>query len=291
MQDAIKADTQHVGGALGALADRHNVYPTAGSKKLFLYRSIAAYAIISKIGEVVIKDDVNADAFIRYQTAVAVDLNDLSGHIYGPVAEMNACQTLSSADCNNYPQLFETDIPKLEEHMLRLAIAALPREQGARFLSSVTSGNLLSVASSAWSLAKASLLAAHNGAAVRRAEREIFAILNCDQPAGINSIESAVTCLDNANAAGNAVKINARKDNVDKGDNVSLARENLDRLDGASVFRPFYLLAKFSCWQLPLGGSPTDLDERRRNRRVSCATIEWAPNWSSRYVIPRPPAN
>jgi hypothetical protein len=272
MTRLMRDDIQHVGGAPGAIADRTGYYPTAGSKKLYVYRAVVTFALISKVGEVIIGDHQNADAFVQYQKAVADDINQLAGHIYPP--ESTSCASLSKV-CVNYPQLFESDVPKLEEHMLRLGLAALPRERATAFISAVSEGNVVSAGLAAWKLAKISLVAGHNAAAVRRSERELFAVLQCEDP--VASIKDAYSdsCLGPNLLGDSEFGLERRHQNVEK------AARKIESMNAPAMFEPFYLIIRDTCRQLPRSV------DQFRERESLCVKIAWKPIWD-RYPAPPP---
>lgn len=196
--DTVRNDLSHSGGAVGYYAD--SIIP-GETKELQLYRAAFAFAFLSRLGAVTLQDRTEARAFLFRMQAVSTDLNRLGGHLQAGVVDCNALAA-ANTDCR---QLFESDLPQLEGHLFRLAVASVPRDQLDDIWDELKSGNYIAMA---WNLAKVGgqeIAAAHSGAAVWRSEREIFAeVISAVAPDCENAetVDAATKCIDSYAASG-----------------------------------------------------------------------------------------
>jgi hypothetical protein len=192
---ALKAgvgyDLHADGGIVGHYADK--LLP-APSKALQLYRATVVFALLARAGSVGLKEPTEIYAFSQYLRVVDIDLHVLKGHLASGVN----CDALAdeTADCI---QLFEADLPYLEEHMLKLAALALPDGRAKGVVADLSGGAWLSAASRFGGLVKALAAAGHGGAAVWRTNEELLALAQGCEASGP---AAARACLDAAKAGG-----------------------------------------------------------------------------------------
>ena len=269
----VHKEMAYPGGAPGALVDQKTAYSTLDPKKKSLnasgdkpqfiklpkhmevYRAVVAVALISKIGEATIRDPDDANAFLAYLQAVKNDINNMAGHLknLGP----NTCGSFAEpTPCTDYEFLFESDVPAMEGHMLRLGVAALPQREAASLLENVSSGNPLGIATSVWSLGKKSVVAGHNAAAMRRSEREIFAAI-------MDKGEVPKTNL-NVDSALDFIKENGT--------------ENFE-ITPQSV-QPLFFVIRDVCRRLPVSSADYS------HREDLCSDLEFKPNPNRYNMVP-----
>jgi len=166
-------DLHYPGGLAGYYATDMLAAPT---KPIQFYRAVTAYAFFSVLGDrfATSPDDVNA--VLTRMKQVRADLDRLAQTI-GP----NRCLT-TAASCAApqvtavaYWEAFELDLPPLEEHMFKLAVASLPDMKSKDVLSDLASGSYLSAMAALASDSGELLLAGHYFAAGYRTSVETVA--------------------------------------------------------------------------------------------------------------------
>ncbi|NBC35247.1 hypothetical protein GTZ99_01590 [Novosphingobium sp. FSY-8] len=256
----VKQDLRYPGGAVGSIVDDHTPYKANGSKQMIVYRAIVGLMLMSKVAQATVVDGQEADAIVEYMSAVSKDINNLAGHL-----ETSACdgeKVALAVTCTDYPMLFESDLPPLEGHMIRLGVAALPRKEGAKFLKSFTSQNPLDILSSAWRLGGKVVIAGHNAAASYRSEREILAVLT--MPTGETPPANIEKALEQLAEPGRG--------------SVALKPENVE---------PLYKLIRDVCLRMPLNISTdttSDAATVQDTRRKKCKAISYTPT-KDRYPM------
>lgn len=256
LQKTIASETRHSGGGAGYLLDENTPYKAYGNKQLQIYRAVVGLALIARVGDATLRDGKEVDAFVLYMKNVSDDINDLAGHVYGQGSCTNIRETTKT--CNDFEQLFESDLPQLENDMIRFGVASLPRREAAKFLESVSSGNPLGIASSVWKLGKKVVVAGHSAAATARSEREIFASIATKSGQNVGSVEAAIIAL---------------KD-LDPKSTIVLQR---------SDFEPLYLHIRDICMNLAYDLSDRkDAAQIQTDRQTACNNIKFEPN-NKRY--------
>ena len=79
----------------------------------------------------------------------------------------------NAENCFTYTVNFESDVPRLESKMFKVAMAALPQEQAKQFLEHITGGNFMGAVGAAFRFSAKALNGLHSGAAVHRSGLEI----------------------------------------------------------------------------------------------------------------------
>jgi hypothetical protein len=189
LKAGLAYDVHADGGLVGHYADKAFPAPT---KALQLYRATVVFALLSRAGSVGLKDPTEIYAFSQYQRVVDVDLHVLKGHLASGVN----CDALAD-DGGDCIQLFEADLPYLEEHMLRLAALALPGGRLKGVMDDLSGGAWLSAAGRFGGLVKALAAAGHGDAAVWRTNEELLALA---QGCAASGPAAAHTCLEAAKA-------------------------------------------------------------------------------------------
>jgi hypothetical protein len=184
-------DAHADGGLVGHYADK--VFP-APSKTLQLYRATVIFALLSRAGSAALKDPQDIHGFAQDQRAVDIDLHVLKAHL----ASGADCDALAEegADC---VQLFEADLPYLEDHMAKLAALALPGGRLKGVMADLRGGAWLRAASGFGALSRTLAQAGHGGAAVWRSNEEMLALAQgCAAPGPA----AAHACIGAARAEG-----------------------------------------------------------------------------------------
>ncbi|HVQ10173.1 MAG TPA: hypothetical protein VMS43_17265 [Allosphingosinicella sp.] len=202
------------------------MFDARGSKRLQLLRLTMILALASRVGNATIRDGKEAEAFLSYLQNASNEVNYLAGHLYGQRSNAPndngryvryTCTDLrtvvlpdplpansESQQCDTFESVFESDLPQLEYKVVRLVMAALPREQAAQFASAVRSGSVVTAAWRFLQLAAAAADGMHRGTAVYRSAQEILALAvassggtcaNRATTAQIRTVETAVACL------------------------------------------------------------------------------------------------
>jgi hypothetical protein len=162
---AFEADFSQPGGAVGYYAGKIMPAPT---KQLELYRAVVAFALFSRMGADLAGNSDNAVALYRYMVATRNDLNVLAARLY-----TTKCPALDKI-CTIYPQTFEDELPTLEGHLYKLAVAGLSSLDAKSVINDLSSGDYLGALIALSKIGGATLSAGHQVAADYRSEREVF---------------------------------------------------------------------------------------------------------------------
>lgn len=160
----VDAELHHPGGVGGYYADRG--FP-APSKRLQIYRATVAFALIARTGAQTLTETDEVLSFQRYLELIDRDIRRLDAHLAG-----GNCTSDNTGYCE---QLFESDLPELEMHLLKAASLSLPTSQARGVWSSLSDGAYLSAVSAILKAAATGAAAAHADAALYRSQLEILA--------------------------------------------------------------------------------------------------------------------
>ena len=192
----VVRELRHSGGYPGYLMDQR-FFNASNSKQLQLLRAGIIVAMASRVGAEYVRDTQEAEAFLNYLEAASSEINFMAGHIY-EIEGRKLCRDLVTTDCDSHVALFESDMPLMEERILRLVVAALPQRRAARFLDSARSGDIMSAAWQALRLSLDSIDGARRGAAVQRSTLELRALLVQAQNGCFNEVNDAITTVNRA---------------------------------------------------------------------------------------------
>ncbi len=181
--------------------------------------------------------------------------------------------------CLSYRVNFETDLPMIEKRLFRLAMAALPQKQAKQFLDQVTSGNLVSAVSAAFSFSVKTLDGLHSGAATHRTGLEVLArnSVECNKAkySKNETVSQFLECLG----------LNDDKLFIGKQDNQNSYYTGIQ----PAAFMALMRNLRDSCRMIPISiDDPTgNLNAVRAERIDTCNKIEFLPRsrWQTKEQI------
>lgn len=172
----FRAELQYPNGYTGYLLDRHT-FDVSRSKDLQLLRATAVLAMAARMGTETVRDGRDADAFADYLAAASDEVNYAAAEIY-PVGSTTPCGTMQDSKdvtCAGYYQNFESDLPLLEDRIVRVMLAALPQQQSGQFLADIKKGNVMAAAFTALRTAYQAAVGLDRSAGVYRTTLELVA--------------------------------------------------------------------------------------------------------------------
>ena len=269
----IVKELRHSGGYPGYVMDTR-FFDASHSKQLQLMRATMIVSMASRVGSTYIRDGKEAEAFIDYLQATTDEINYLAGNLY-PIDGKVLCTDLETTDCDAHSALFESDLPQLEERIMRLVVAALPQRQAASFLDAAKRGDLMSAAWKALRLASAAVDGAHRGAAVHRTGLELRALLVQDGGgtcANGDAVSSPVATVNQA-----ALCMNQPLD--------SLAARHDTKLPAAvpaTAFQALFGVVQTSCGLLPITSDLAEASAEEEAKEIqarkrACAGLSFEP--------------
>ena len=198
-------------------------------------------------------------------SALAEDAEDAEDDTDYPNDQPNA------ENCFTYTVNFESDVPRLESKMFKVAMAALPQEQAKQFLEHISGGNYMGALGAAFRFSAKALNGLHSGAAVHRSGLEITArhYTPCADKV-LETVFEAADCMglpiDRLPAPGH-----------DK-------RESYTVSVNPEAFHALMRNMYDSCRLIPFGSDDDqDLDKLRNARIKLCSRIKFQPRsrWAS----------
>jgi hypothetical protein len=198
----VLKELRHSGGYPGYVMDKR-FFDASHSKQLQLLRAAMVVSMASAVAPEFISDRKDIETFISYLEATTDEINYLAGHIY-PIEGKVLCTDLKTTNCDAHSLMFESDLPLLEDRIVRLVTAALPRDRAADFLAAAKGGDVLSAAWKALRLAASVAGGAHRAAAVHRSGLELRGLLvqyggesSCatQVPDPLSTVNEAALCM------------------------------------------------------------------------------------------------
>ena len=187
----IKTELHHSGGLYGQAADQvmgDGIGFTAANHKIDFYRAVLIFAMLEKAGARSLNDPNEVNAFISYTAASEDDLQKLSSILVAPDCD-DAHFSSQTGWCQ---QLFEAELPKLEQDLTRLGSIALSNTDAKKVFDDMRARNLLVLAIDSWTTLKQVFAMFHSDAALYRAHIEMLAkAVGCDSA----NTDAAFACL------------------------------------------------------------------------------------------------
>jgi len=183
--------------------------------------------------------------------------------------------------CKGYYVNFEADVPLIEARMMRLLLAALPRDQIRKFAEDIQQGNFLGSAWNGLKLAFVSIKGLHTASGTYRAGQETL-VANFSQCSGLSSdvpvfseydesvwtVKQAVACL------------GLSPDSLFGPHPGEIEAKHMPKTVTEESFAAVMHIARTSCARLPIGtadNSSTELTEARERRAALCSKLRWNP--------------
>jgi hypothetical protein len=210
IKHAVACETACSGGAFGYFADKE--FP-GFTKSAQIYRAIVLADMISKVGQVDIRDAEDAEDFARHLNAFSRDIINANSYIVNP--QPAGCSISAQTQPTNpgTPPFvcrvwFEQYLPRIEGDLASLAFAATHNNEFNSISGKITSGNYLGAIEKIAKVSGTQLEAAHYVAADYRSIEEIHAavlqkiysinnktIPPCAKNAGGDNVQSAVSLI------------------------------------------------------------------------------------------------
>lgn len=275
---AALKDLRHPGGYPGDVLDRHS-FNASGSKQLILLRAAIVLAMAAQIGKETVRGE-DADAFARYLAVTADEINFAAADIY-PGADgrapcsASAANTAAATTCPGYYANFESGLPRIEQRLVKLTVAALPSDKARKFLDATAGGNVIGAAWNALSGFGKLAQGFHLASGTFRSGTEIVAANACGTAfaEATDTVADAVSCLELPTNS-----LFTPTDGPLPGDGTV----------SPSAFDALMRIANASCTALPhleTGADAATLAAARANRRADCSRLWFAP--TERPVTPR----
>jgi hypothetical protein len=311
----IIKETRYSGGYPGYLLDKRTFF-AARSKSLILLRANIILAMAARMGTASIHDGKDADAFADYLAAAGDELNYAAADLYGvdttlpctmrsdavpapaafpatperidrndgqptPIANQApppATMTLPLVPngCSAYYANFESDLPLLEDRIIRLMLAALPAERARAFLKDVGDGNVLAAAWNALRVIYDAAGGLHRATGVYRSGLELVASNSASCENAFNQAHGTV--LDAAKCLG------IPEDKLFSSANVEAANDPSRRpspdltMVKRDAFHAAMLIAETSCARLPINSDGT-VSKEVAKRNLLCDRLVFAPQY------------
>ena len=178
----------------------------------------------------------------------------------------------NAENCFTYTVNFESDVPRLESKMFKVAMAALPQEQAKQFLEHITGGNFMGAVGAAFRFSAKALNGLHSGAAVHRSGLEITARSHAVCSSGrLEAVYDAAQCMGLTTDQLFVGKHDEREDYF----------EHVNPKAFHALMRNMY----DSCRLIPFGSDDEaeSLDDLRQERIDLCSRIKFHPRsrWAS----------
>lgn len=184
----------------------------------------------------------------------------------------------NAENCFTYTVNFESDVPRLESKMFKVAMAALPQEQAKQFLEHITGGNFMGAVGAAFRFSAKALNGLHSGAAVHRSGLEITARSHAVCSSGrLETVYDAAQCMG----------LTTDQLFVGKHDERDDYFEHVNPKAFHALMRNMY----DSCRLIPFGSDDEaeSLDDLRQERIDLCNRIKFQPRsrWASDAQLAR----